>query len=520
MVFKLKNMRIKTRLLLLILIFTFSAVSGVIGTSVVVITNIIPDSQFEIIENPIIDLIWNDLGDFEGYSYYDFDTGLVIDLSVQFDELERQIKFINDATGLQFDIEIRNIEIRYTNGSVIYEDFLETLRYYIYDDPSGNSTVYEVKVKNRLIWLDHSSHSFRIHYDPGDNPQILKRVQIFDTTTYGEEKLEEKGDYFQVTQRPILQWLIGLFGELMSIGIEIVYIGVPLLQIVALGAIAGLLTATFFTLFRLNRIFGGKHWTYFIIKRLRGKLGKLMSYVPIFDLSGTWYIEDAFVNTIDFSRTKTSIRELLKERMYDILFFPTALASILIYILLLGVPIEFKQEILMLSPLIAPVVLFLLMLYYPIVWSTDEGGLRKLKMSDQGDVISVKPIGAILRDGLSIAVGFSGLLALAGIAVDITTSFTFGAQGEAGKVDVAGFSLDLVGIILLVLWIFGLFFVLMASLTVGACILGISYLQNVHLNVIRFIRDKCEEDKVISNYGSVHTQFSPKSREIIVSIDE
>ncbi len=154
-----------------------------------------------------------------------------------------------------------------------------------------------------------------------------------------------------------------------------------------------------------------------------------------------------------------------------------------------------------------------------MIWSFNEGGFKRLEISPQGDVVSVKPLGKILRDGLGIMVGFSGLISLGALAVQITMSFA-GQTSQSGAIQVAGFTLDLFSILLLVLWTVGLFLILQASILVGASLIALSYLQTTHLNTIKKMREKAEKEGVISNFGSLSPQFKPTAIETMYVSDD
>ena len=84
-----------------------------------------------------------------------------------------------------------------------------------------------------------------------------------------------------------------------------------------------------------------------------------------------------------------------------------------------------------------------------------------------------------------------------------------------GQLQVAGFSLDIFSLLLLVLWTLGLFFILLGSSIVGTSILAVNYLQASHLDTIEYLRSKSEKDGVVSNWGSVTYQFSPVATKAI-----
>jgi hypothetical protein len=256
-----------------------------------------------------------------------------------------------------------------------------------------------------------------------------------------------------------------------------------------------------------------------VLKMLNGKTGKLLSYIPVFDFEGENYVEESFVNVINLSGIRPTLKELYRQRAYDILFFPTALAAILTILFVQNSPFEDKVTALVWSPILSPLVLLVLLFYFPVIWSFNEGGFKRIQSSPQGDIVAVKPLGKILRDGLGILIGFSGIISLGALAVQVTESFAGQATTSEG-IQVAGFSLDLFGIALLILWTIGLFLVLLSSIIVGASFIAVNYLQSVHLNTIKELRERSEKDQVISNFGSLTTQFKPKGIETIYSTDD
>jgi hypothetical protein len=367
------------------------------------------------------------------------------------------------------------------------------------------------------IWIDIQARSIKLNYDPSKEFIIIKRTpDTFGSSTKGEEQ----GTVFIVRDLNLTEWFERILHELSDNFVyDFIFIARNILIIVAIGGGAGIFTAFILVLTRLTRLFGGKHWTYFLLKRLNGKLGRLISFMPIFDFDGEFYVEERFVNIIDFSSIRTSLIELYKQRWYDILIFPTALASILTILFVQNYPGEDKIQALAFSPLFSPIVLILLLVYFPAIWAYNEGGFKRIKISPQGDIVAVKPLGKIMRDGLGIIIGFSGILSLGALAAQVTRSFT-PIPTTTGQIQVAGFPIDLFGLLLLLLWTFGLFFLLLGSVIVGASLLAINNLLTTHLGTIEFLRRKSAEDGVINNWGSVSSQFAPVAKETLFSIEK
>ncbi|MFW9994055.1 MAG: hypothetical protein ACFFD4_18570 [Candidatus Odinarchaeota archaeon] len=522
MVYKLRPMKLTTKIIFLILVIIFSTIAGTIGAALVVTAQVLPETQFEIRERSEVEVIWNELGGFNGYSF----MGLAVRLETRVVSGEVYItEIVNNITGISIDLSlykidnfaeaIRVLEIQRENGFVFYDAYANLMVYIVNDEVDGNftKTQYEVFCKEWSFHLDLETNRFVVHRDPNAEQVLIKQTP--------DGKKVPIGDYFIVTNRPILEWLGTMALVVWTHTDEFIYIISRLLAVVIIGVIAGFITAFVFTATRINRYIA-KVWTFFVIKRLRGKVGRLLTNIPgLFDFGGDWYLEEAFVNVIDLSRLRPTVRELLRERGYDVLIFPTALTSTLLAILMTLIPSELRAKVLFLLPALAPVGLLVLILYYSLVWGTDEGGFRKFDISPQGDITTVQSLGSIIRDGLGIIVSFSGILSLASIAVDVTRGISDTQETATGTVKIAGnISFDLFGIILLVFWTVGLFLVLMASLSVGTAIIALSYLQNTHLEVIKKIREKSEEGGFVSNFGSMHQQFSPKGKETIISVEK
>ncbi|MHA2333438.1 MAG: hypothetical protein ACXAEU_15555 [Candidatus Hodarchaeales archaeon] len=511
MVYKLRSMKLRSQVIFLLMTVVFSGIIGTIGVSLVVTAFILPQTPYNIQESEHVEDIWQELGDFVDYSYQNktvtLNTSVGTVTGIQYKESSLPVTLT--VTVSIADV-IRSLKIIRENGSVYYDNLTNNLVYVAYD-LYNNKTTYQVSCEPHSYHLDLVDHKYVILWEPDVEQNIVKRTP--------DGVNEAVGAYFNVTNRQLLEWFITIIIAMINAFDELATLGGLLFMLVTLGIIAGFITSLFFTGTRLNRALGGKTWTYFILKRLRGKIGRIMDYIPgLFDFSGDWYLEEGFVNSIDLSSVRSAMKELLRERFYDVLFFPTALSATILAAMMAVVPSDYKLQVLFMLPLFAPVSLLLLILYYSVVWGTDEGGLRTFKISPQGDVSSVKSLGGIIRDGLGIIVGFSGILSLGTVAVDLTTSVAEDSQAVAvGTLQVAGLSFDVFGIILLVLWTVGLFLTLMASITVGTAVLALSYLQNMHLEIIKEIRTKSAEDGVISNFGSMGHQFSPTNKETIIS---
>lgn len=390
------------------------------------------------------------------------------------------------------------------NGTIFFLD--ERLHYEF-----SNGTFFEVKTNPENVKVNLSEIArpeLTLRYQPGEKFKIQRRVIGFSETTAGNVTQPVEVDYFIVKNRGWISWFQAITQSIWFNSMDaFILIGRTLLITAALGAVAGVVIALLLVITRLSRVIGGKYATYIILRALSGKLGKIISYIPIFDFVGDFFVDLHLIDVIDFSGIRPTLSELYKQRWYDILVFPTALASILTILFIQIFPGN-KLTALTLSPLLTPIVLILILLYFPTIFAFNEGGFKRMQISPQGDIIAVKPLGNILRDGLGIIIGFSAIFSLGALATEVTTSFEEEVTTTA-ELQVAGFSFDVFGLILLVLWTLGLFFVLLGSSFVGVSILAVSYLQTSHFNTIEYLREKAEKQGIVSNWGSVNYQFSP-----------
>jgi hypothetical protein len=497
----------------------FAARLAVLGAMFITPAAILPSTTYNIQENQLIRDIRQDMGAWIHWNYFNEENGdWFPNVTVQ--EEEGMLR-VYSILGVRIpDFRPYRLEEVRANGLVVFFPEVEILNFFYHDPDTNNFTQYAVDIGFReAIWVDINSHELVPHYQPQKSFQIFLRGE--DATATGSDRADEYlGNYYSVRNRPILDWLKQIIIAISENFItEFLFVGNLLLITVAVGGGASIITAFFLILFRIVRLIGGRFWTYMVLKMLNGKTGKLIGYIPVFDFNGETYVEESFVNTINLSGVRSTLSELYRQRGYDILFFPTALAAILTIFFVQNSPFEDKVTALVWSPILSPLVLLILLFYFPVIWSFNEGGFKRLQSSPQGDIVAVKPLGKILRDGLGIIIGFSGIISLGALAVQVTESFAGQATSSEG-IQVAGFSLDLFGIALLIFWTIGLFLILLASVLVGASLIAVAYLQSTHLNTIKALRERSEKDRVISNFGSLSTQFKPKAIETIYSTDD
>jgi hypothetical protein len=499
-----------TKIRFFCIVWAFSAICAILGTLFISTAAILQKTPYDIAQNPIVGEIRQDMGPYQNLAYFDLETGMSfwnVRIQVEGESIQLHDEF-NVKIGPLNALALEEI---HTNGSIFYIQDLNVLVYDFY-----NGTFYEVKAQPEELKIDISNINkpkITLEYQPGaEYPIQLRNIDIFDTTAPPEE--EEKpseviGNYFIVENRGWISWFQAIIQQFYNHSWDaFLMLGRLLLITVAIGGGAGIITALFLIFTRLTRLFGGKRFSYTILKALNGKLGKIISFIPLFDFEGDFFVDERLVNVVDLSKVRSTFSELYRQRWYDILVFPTSLASILTIIFVQNYPGEDKMVALALSPLLTPIVLILSLLYFPAIWAFNEGGFKRMQISPQGDIIAVKPLGKILRDGLGIVIGISGILSLGALAMEVTVSVARQST-TTGQLQVAGFSLDIFSLLLLVLWTLGLFFVLLGSGIVGVSILAVNYLQSSHLDTIEYLRSKSEKDGVVSNWGSVTYQFSP-----------
>ena len=509
MVYRLTSMTTKTKVIFFCLIWFFSAICAILGTIFIATAAMLPQTPYDIETNEIVGKIRYEMGLFQNFAYFEHETGFFfwnVTIKEEGDTLQLYDQF-DEHIG---PLESWKLEEIHRNGSIFYIPDPGVLVFELF-----NGTFYEIMARPEYIKVDISNTGrprITLSYQPGE--EFIIQQRSFDTAEE-EKPVKVVGAYFAVKKRGWVSWFEQILRSIWLHSWDAFkFIGQRLLFTVAIGGGAGIITAFFLIITRLSRLFGGKYLTFMILKALNGKLGRILSFIPIFDFIGDFFVDERLIDVIDFSGVRPTLSELYKQRWYDILVFPTALASIITIFFVQYYPGEDKMEALTLSPLLTPLVLILILLYFPAIFAFNEGGFKRMQISSQGDITAVKPLGNILRDGLGIVIGFSGILSLGVLAMEVTTSVAKQST-TTGQLQVAGFSFDVFSILLLVLWTLGLFFILLGSSIVGASILAVNYLQSSHLDTIEYLRTKSEEQGVVTNWGSVNYQFSPVATKAI-----
>ncbi len=508
MVYRLRTMRRRTKVAFFISIWIFSAICAIFGSLFIATAIIIPNTRADITYNPIFFEIRENMGPFIKWDYFNPETGdglYYSDITLEFDRIEQRI-----IAKMQDDVIIKNfrkqwlIEVR-ENGTVKFFSGTSSLEYFLF-----NGTLYSVRIKSEFIAVDIENHQINFDFDSSTTFKIF-RIDFMENTTSGNVDFVSKdiGTAFVIRNLGIFQWIQAVIRQIWEeLFLNFLFIVEDIIFAVIIGGGLGILTAFFLIITRIARVIGGKYWTYFILKRLTGKLGRLLSFIPLFDFDGEFYVEERFVDEINLASLRSSFGELYKERWYDILIFPSALAAIFTILFVQFSPLD-KLTALALSPLMSPFALILVVAYYPLVWGYNEGGFKRMEIGPQGDIIAIKPLGKILRDGLGIIIGFSGFVSLGTLGVEVGSSTDLIAETSTAQINVAGFTFDILGIAQLVLWTVGLFFVLLGSIIVGASLLALNNLETTLLPAIKYMREKSAKSNLITNWGTLESQFSP-----------
>ncbi|MFX0051703.1 MAG: hypothetical protein ACFE8U_10480 [Candidatus Hermodarchaeota archaeon] len=514
MVYRLTSMSRKKKGIFVLFVWIFSAIFAIVGSIFIATAVILPQTRYSLEYNELVDDLRKKMGPWTSFNYLDYKTGdyfenITLYYNPELERLQAKTRFNELIT----DFQPYMVEEWRINGIVHFLPDPDRLEFFIWYNTTYTE-IYEVEIRPDLIWIDLFDKTISLRYKPNFEYKIFRWSFKTDTTTDNPER-ELVGRYFTVRHLGLTEWARQIYRQLIDDFFdEFIQVSRNVLIAVAIGGGFGIVTAFFLVISRLARIFGGKYWTFFLLKRLNGKFGKLLSYLPIFNFDGDFYVEEGFVDIIDLSSFRSTLRELYIQRLYDILIFPTALAAILTIFFVQYYPGE-KSEALTFSPLLSPIALVLLVIYFPLVWAFNEGGFKLLETSPQGDINAIKPLGKIMRDGLGVIIGFSGFLSLGVLGVEVGSSTAFMQQPTTtGQIQVAGFTLDLFGLLLLVLWTLGLFFLLLGSIIVGASLLAINNLENSLLPTIKHLREKSAEG-LIENWGSVTHHFSPVAKETI-----
>jgi hypothetical protein len=107
-------------------------------------------------------------------------------------------------------------------------------------------------------------------------------------------------------------------------------------------------------------------------------------------------------------------------------------------------------------------------------------------------------------------------VSVSSFGVDVVRSLAYD-QTIQGNVIFAGISFDWFGFILLLLMAIGIFLILFSATVVGASLIGLQYLQSNHVSNIEHLRKHSSEKNLVSNFGTLHYQFNPEPKEIVIS---
>jgi len=226
-------------------------------------------------------------------------------------------------------------------------------------DPGGNLFHQVPEIVNSE--LNDESPRMVIFAGKDDSDNII--IQIKFAVIEGVEDKNTFGVFFRVLFNPSLIWdsfntrespLRGVF--IVSIGLLIINIFVGILVII-------------FQLWRL-----GARLSPNVALLLRGRLGRLLELTQFFKFTGEWYLESSVIQDYDFTKPGGTIQELVNERWRDTFFFPAALSAAfaILMVALIADPLIFFSIFIFAA--LAPILLFI---WTPIVWTLEDGGLKR-----------------------------------------------------------------------------------------------------------------------------------------------
>lgn len=293
---------------------------------------------------------------------------------------------------------------------------------------------------------------------------------------------------------------------------------IPLIVSALIGGSLAIVFALVIIYFRRMNIFtGGRHALFFMVKLLRGKLGDILSLFPFIEFRGEWFLEENFKNRMDFSNTTQILRELFIERWYDTLVFPTALAAVFGHLIIILLP-KLGISTIYLIPLLTPaLVLLVLMIYFPLIWTLDEGGFKMIITGKEGDIIKVKHLSSSIKGAFGTIVGIGGIFSLGDVASGLALTANIPQRDEIID-NILG--LSIISLSNAILWTLGLFLVLLSSILLGVGLVALNYLENYHLSTIKYLRHRSAENKVIVRFGSLKRSFSSHHTDPIYIIND
>lgn len=243
---------------------------------------------------------------------------------------------------------------------------------------------------------------------------------------------------------------------------------------------------------RMGILTGGRRINYFLLKMLNGKFGKIIDFFPMINVSGEWYLEEQFNNAIEFSEWRNIFKEIFVERWYDTLIFPVALFGVIYSTLdtLDNTPIGIYINPILILPLSVLIVIMMLLIYFPLIWSLEEGGFKNIKTSREKGTESVQLISSAYREVIGISVGIGGLISITSNSLQILGSITW-----------------FEGVIVSIFLVPATYSMILVFFLPGISVIALNYLENYHLSTVRYLREQSAKDLVIKKFGSVKADF-------------
>lgn len=238
---------------------------------------------------------------------------------------------------------------------------------------------------------------------------------------------------------------------------------------------------------------------------IQGKVGSLLELTKLFDFSGDWFLESSMIEDIDFSSSRATLGQIIKDHWNDVLFFPIALAATLGFVTSTvvnsileryGVTTQNvfnNQEANLLIILIGLFMLlmpFILSFWTPLMWIYEDSGLKIITHKDTGDSNSLKTFASEIKSGFHTVVGFGAII---GIGTSISVAFvSIFTNGDISKqylsISVGSLLNNYSPLINLILCTV-IFILVAVALTInGMYLMSHSYINNDHFKLVKKFR--------------------------------
>ncbi len=151
----------------LVYMVVLSILLSLLGTGFVVIASILPNSPYEIEEDPIVDQIWDDLGPIQRYLFISGEGTIILSIV----ETDNEIQYFDSQSNSELDISIHDVTIIASNGAVNYLDRSSSLLINY-----NNNTLIDISSSFGSIWFDAESGKIKLYYKQGEKNLINRNI--------------------------------------------------------------------------------------------------------------------------------------------------------------------------------------------------------------------------------------------------------------------------------------------------------------------------------------------------------